>query len=83
MLQAHELGDVLHIHGHCVEVLARGKKSEEVLHAVRVELPLLHFIFRRVWLHAFKQSSCVADAFFEAAEVMIGGSKKCFVYSVL
>ena len=70
MLDTHEFDDVLH--GGCIEALACGKESKAVLLAVGTEVPLFHFIFRRVWLHAFRQSSCVADALFEVAEAMIG-----------
>ena len=56
--------------------------------AVDAELPHLDFIIRRVRFHSFWHSSHVADALFEAAEVMIGGIKRMlrvsrFVISLL
>ena len=46
MLQAHELGDVLHQRR--VEFLANGKEGEAMLLAVGTEVLFLYFIFRRV-----------------------------------
>ena len=43
MIEAHEIGDVLH--GHCIEVLARGKLCKAMLLAVGAEVLLLYFIF--------------------------------------
>ena len=79
MLETHELGDVLH--GRCSKVLAPGKESKVMLLAVGAEVPLFHFIFRRTWLHVSRQSSRVADALFEVAEVMVGGIKRMLCVS--
>jgi len=54
-----------------------------MLLAVYAEVPFLNFIFRRVRLHAFKQSLRVMDALFEAVEVMIGGIKRTLRVSCL
>ena len=74
MLETHELGDILH--RRCIEVFARGKEGKVAILAVGAEVPLFHFIFRRIWLDASRQSSRVTDALFELAEVMIGGIKR-------
>ena len=81
VFEPHELGDVLH--GRRVQVFACGKESETMLLAVGAEVPLLDLVVRRIGFHALGQSSRVADALFEAAEVMIGGIKGALGVSLL
>ena len=86
MLQTHEFRYVLH--GGCIKILACDKESKAMLLAIGTEVPLLHFIVRWIRFHAFWQSTRVADALFETAEVMIRGIKRmlrvaCLVVSPL
>ena len=81
MLQAHEFRDVLH--GVSIKVLASGNECKAMLFAIGTEVPFLHLFFRRVRFHALGQSTRVADALFEAAEVMIRGIKRMLRVSCL
>ena len=81
VFEPHELGDVLH--GRRVQVFACGKESETMLLAVGAEVPLLDLFIGRIGFHTLGQSSRVADALFEAAEVMIGGVKRALGVSLL
>ena len=69
MLQAHELSDVFH--GGRVQVLASGQEIKTMLLAVGTEVPFLDFFFRRIWLNALGESSCVTYTFLETAKVVV------------
>ena len=86
MSQTHELSEFFHRRR--VEILAHRQELRAMLLAVGAEVPLLDLFIGRVGFHTLGQSSRVADALFEAAEVMIGGIKRmlrvsCLVVSLL
>ena len=67
MLEPHKLSDVFSEHH--VGVLTSGEEGESVLLAICTEVPFFDLFFVR--LHAAGQSSRVADALLESAEVTI------------
>jgi len=69
MLQANELSDVFH--GCDVQVLASGQESKPMILAVGTEVPFLDFFFRRIWLNALGESSCMTYTFLEMAKVVV------------